>query len=84
MDRHPLEDGESLQSGMVVSFPYHRAVLGELQSSDPSQLEIVSAPSFNFKQSIAFEDNIWFKFGHPANHYAEARSRDFLLVASFS
>jgi hypothetical protein len=49
-----------------------------------SQLEIVSAPSLNFKRGIGFEDNILFKFGHPVNHVARARSRDLLLVASFS
>jgi hypothetical protein len=44
----------------LVTFPCHRVVLGELQSSDPSQVEIVSGPSLNFKWGIAFEDNIWF------------------------
>jgi hypothetical protein len=84
MDRQPLKEGETLKSGMIVSFPCHSAVLGELIHPDPSQVEIVAAPSLNFKRGIDFEDNIWLKFGHPVNHVSSARHRDFLLVASFS
>jgi hypothetical protein len=58
MDRQPLKDGEVLKSGMIVSFPYHSAVLGDLIHPDPSQVEIVVAPSLNFKRGIDFEDNI--------------------------
>jgi hypothetical protein len=37
----------------------------------------------NFKWGISFEDNIWFKFGHPVNYSAGPRNREFILVASF-
>jgi hypothetical protein len=84
MDRQPIKEGEALISGMIVSFPCHRAVLGDLIDPDLSQVEIVAAPSLNFKRGIDFEDNIWLKFGHPVNYVSSARRRDFLLVASFS
>jgi hypothetical protein len=84
VDRHRLEEGEMIQSSMVISFPCHKATLGDSISFDLlNSFNLVAAPSLDFNRGLKFEENIWKKFGHLINFSVGPQRREFILVISF-
>jgi hypothetical protein len=83
VDCQPLEDGELIQSGMIITFPCHSASVQDRISLENS-VDLASAPSLNFNRGVLFDESIQKKFGHVVNFIENHRRREFLMVVSFS
>jgi hypothetical protein len=83
VDRQPLEDGETIQSGMIITFPCHSASVLDRIALENS-VDLVSALALNFNRGVLFLESIQKKFGHAVNFNENHRRREFLMVVSFS
>jgi hypothetical protein len=54
VDRQPLEDGETIQLGMIITFPCHSASVQDRIALENS-VDLVSARTLNFNHGVLFD-----------------------------
>ncbi|KAM0930556.1 hypothetical protein ACQ4PT_000874 [Festuca glaucescens] len=91
VDARFLKAGESISSGMDITFPCHRVQIGDQDldlpplapSRSTDKVTLMASPSLDLHPGLDIQQKIWRQFHCPVAYAPGQNSAPFFLVASF-